>query len=78
LAKEMFKELIELAKANKGRVFGGVVGFIIAILVLTIGFFKTLFIVLCTSLGIFLGNDYNRKVRLRELIDKIFDSTNRN
>lgn len=74
----MFKELIELAKANKGRVFGGVVGFIIAILVLTIGFFKTLFIVLCTSLGIFLGNDYNRKVRLRELIDKIFDSTNRN
>lgn len=78
MAKEMFKELIELAKANKGRVFGGVVGFIIAILVLTIGFFKTLFIVLCTSLGIFLGNDYNRKVRLRELIDKIFDSTNRN
>ncbi len=78
MAKEIFRELMELAKANKGKVFGGIIGFIIAILVLTIGFFKTLFIVLCTSLGIFLGSEYNRKVRLKQLIDKIFDSTNRN
>ena len=78
MAKEIFRELMELARANKGKVFGGIIGFIIAILVLTIGFFKTLFIVLCTSLGIFLGSEYNREVRLRQLIDKIFDSTNKN
>ena len=78
MAKEMFRELMEIVRANKGKVFGGIIGFIIAILVLTIGFFKTLFIVLCTSLGIFLGSEDNRKVRLRQLIDKIFDSTNRN
>lgn len=78
MAKEMFKEIIKLIKANKGKVFGGIIGFVIAILVLTIGFFKTLFIVLCTGLGIFLGDQDNREEKLREIIEKIFSSSNRN
>ena len=61
MAREFFDKLMEYIKANKGKTFGAIIGFIVAILVLTIGFFKTLFIVLCTWLGYYLGSKSDNK-----------------
>ncbi len=75
MTKEILKKIVKWVIDNKRKVFGGIIGFIISILVLTIGFLKTLFIVLCTGLGIFLGSKNNSKEKIRELIEKVFSST---
>lgn len=71
MAREMFNKLIEYIGMNKGKVFGGFIGFLIAILILTIGFFKTLFILFWTWLGYFLGSSSDSRKYIRELLDKI-------
>lgn len=76
MAREIFNDMINWIKANKGKALGGIIGFIIAILVLTIGFFKTLFIIICIVLGIFLGSIDNKVEKIRGIIKKIFNSSN--
>ena len=77
MAKEIFNKLIEYINMNKGKVFGGFIGFLIAILVLTIGFFKTLFILLWTWLGYFLGSSSDSRKHIKELLDRILAPTKR-
>lgn len=71
MAREIFIKLTEYIRNNKGKTFGGFIGFLIAILVLTVGFFKTLFIVLCTWLGHFLGSKSDNEENIKELLEKI-------
>lgn len=73
----MFDKLIEYIRVNKGKVFGGFIGFLIAILVLTIGFFKTVFILFWTWLGYFLGSSSDSKKHIRELLDRILSPAKR-
>lgn len=47
-------------KEHCGRTIGIVAGFIIAISVLLIGFFSTLFIIICVGLGLFIGNKIDK------------------
>ena len=51
----MKKAFIEWVQHNKGLFWGMVIGFAIAILFLTIGFWPTLLIALCVGVGAFLG-----------------------
>ena len=67
----MFSKFMDWIKNHKGKFFGGILGFLIAILVLNIGFFKTLFIVLCTWIGYYLGSKSDNKENFKELIEKI-------
>lgn len=46
---------------NRGKFIGGVIGFITSILIISIGLFKTLFIIMCTIVGYVLGS-YNISV----------------
>lgn len=78
MAREIFNELIKWVKANMGKTIGGIAGLVIAILVLTIGFFRTLFIIICVGLGIYIGSVNNKAERFQELIEKLFSSPNRN
>ncbi|WP_236908762.1 DUF2273 domain-containing protein [Clostridium sp. Cult3] len=71
MAREMFSKFIDWVRNHKGKFFGGILGFLIAILVLNIGFFKTLFIVLCTWAGYYLGSKSDSKENFKDLIDKI-------
>ena len=77
LSKEIFNKLVEYIGMNKGKVFGGFIGFLIAILILTIGFLKTLFILFWTWLGYFLGSNSHSRKHMKELLDRIFAPTKR-
>mgnify|MGYP001945638173 CR=1 FL=1 len=78
MIKEIFDKLMDYINTNKGKVFGGIIGFAFAILVLSIGFFKTLFIALCTWLGYFLGSKSDSKEDMRELLERILSSGKKN
>ncbi|SHI01667.1 DUF2273 domain-containing protein [Sporanaerobacter acetigenes] len=71
MAKEKFLEFIQILEENKGKTIGTIIGFVIAILVLTIGFFRTLFIVLCTWFGFYLGKKKDNQEDFREILDRI-------
>lgn len=78
MIREIFNKFIKYIAYNKGRCFGGLLGFLIAILVLVIGFFKTFFIVFCTWVGFFLGSRSDNEETLRDLFEKIFSPIKRN
>lgn len=54
---------------NKQILTGALIGLVVAILLITIGFFKTVLIILCTGIGIFVGY-YTKKTHLIESIFK--------
>lgn len=45
----------ELLQRYRYGIIGGIIGLVLAILLLTIGFAKTLLVVACTLLGAFIG-----------------------
>jgi len=77
LRKELFNELTEYIKENKGKVLGGFIGFLIGILILIIGFFKTLFIVLCTGIGLIIGSKTYTMEDFKKLLERLFSPTKR-
>ncbi|AUS96167.1 hypothetical protein CDQ84_04780 [Clostridium thermosuccinogenes] len=66
------EKLIQFYMTHRGGINGALTGFVISVLVLTIGLFRTLFIVIFVALGYFLGkkltedSDY-----IKNLLDKI-------
>lgn len=71
MIKDIWVEIIEWINNNKRKFLGGLFGFIISILILTIGFFKTLFIIICTVLGYILGTKSYTKKDLVDLLERI-------
>ncbi len=52
----MLEEFIYSFLENRKKIFGGIVGFIISILFISLGFFATIFIVIVTIIGYKLGD----------------------
>lgn len=71
MIKNIFSEIILWINNNKRKFFGGLTGFIISILILIIGLFKTLFIFLCTTIGYILGSMSLTKNDIKNLLEKI-------
>ena len=71
MIKDVFISIIYWINNNKRKFFGGLIGFILSVLILTIGFFKTLFIVICTVLGYTIGNKSYTKKDLLEMLERI-------
>ncbi|MCK5128854.1 MAG: DUF2273 domain-containing protein [Clostridiales bacterium] len=69
--KEKFLKLLEDISPYKFRIIGFITGLIIAILLLTIGFFKTLLVVICITIGLVLGYFFDDKVDFGSVVDKI-------
>ncbi len=69
--KEFLKSLSESCAPYKFRLLGLVVGLIIAILFLTIGFWETILIVLLTAAGFVVGYFLDDKSDLGDMIDRI-------
>ncbi len=71
MIKDIFISILYWINNNKKRFFGGLIGFILSVLILTIGFFKTLFIVLCTLIGYLLGSKTYTKRQILEMLERI-------
>lgn len=74
----MFKEVLSLIlkyiKSNRGKSIGIVLGFLVALLVLIIGFFKTFFIAICIVAGYTIGKKIDEGENIKELIIKSIES----
>jgi uncharacterized membrane protein len=72
MEKNKFKEeLSQFIYLNRRKVIGALIGLIIGILILTIGFFKTLLLCLTTSLGYYLGIRWRFEEDLKDFILRI-------
>lgn len=71
MIKQILRELLESINNNRGKFFGALVGFLVAVLILIIGFLKTLFIFLCTCIGYIIGSKSYKKIDFREILEKI-------
>lgn len=68
----MIKDTIyELYKSHKGEVIGAAIGALFAIFIIIIGFWKTIFIAICTFIGYFIGKKISSTDKLIEILDKI-------
>lgn len=60
----------------RGKLLGAFVGFLIALAILLLGVFKSLFIIFCTGIGYYIGKLLDEKTDLRELLDRILPPSN--
>jgi uncharacterized membrane protein len=65
------KGFFEFINSHRGIIIGIGIGFLIGILILSIGFFKTLFLAICVGIGAFFGTKNKLRKRLFEILDKI-------
>lgn len=64
-------KILELFMGNYGKIIGMSIGLIFSVLVIWLGFIKTIFICLCVFMGYFLGNKIDSKQSIWELLDRI-------
>ncbi len=62
---------MDLFNKNRGKCIGVAAGLIIGIFVLVIGFFKTLFLIICILLGYYIGKKVDNKESIIEVIERI-------
>ncbi|WP_223375855.1 DUF2273 domain-containing protein [Schnuerera sp. xch1] len=72
MIKEILYKLSEYIKTNRGKSIGIILGFLIAILILLIGFLKTIFIMLCVCVGYYIGDKIDNNENLKDVLNKIF------
>ena len=68
---EVVTRLLEQFHQHRGKVLGLLSGFLVSILLLTVGFIKTFFIVGCSLIGYFIGKRIDNHEDLRDIVDRI-------
>ncbi len=68
----MFNEIVtDIWKNYRGRLLCSVFGLFMGITFLVIGFFQTVFLLVCLSGGFFIGNKIDKKEDLIEWLDRL-------
>ena len=67
----MFSQLKELLHKYSGRLTGSAAGLVVAIFFLSLGFFRTLLILICIGVGFFIGLFRDSKEGFLEFLEKI-------
>lgn len=65
-------EFLRLLRLNFFKLLGALVGLIIAVLLLTLGFWRTILITLCVGGGTIAGAWLDRGQKLMDVVDRIF------
>lgn len=66
------EKLLEFYYSHRGGINGALTGFGLALFILIIGFFRTLFIAICVGIGYYIGKRISEeKDYLRNLLDRI-------
>ncbi|AZR73538.1 hypothetical protein BBF96_09155 [Anoxybacter fermentans] len=68
---EVLTRLLEIFYHHRGKIIGLLTGFLISILLLTLGLLKTFFIVGCSIIGFVIGKKVDNHEDFRDLIDRI-------
>ena len=63
--------IISFLKTHKSIIMGISIGFVVGVLILCIGFFRTLFLAICVGIGAFFGTNNKYKKRLFQILDRI-------
>lgn len=56
---------------NLGKILGGFLGLLVAIVIVLFGFWRGLFIILCVSAGIYLGAWAEKNEGLSKILDRL-------
>lgn len=59
---------------HRGKLIGTILGSMIGISILLFGFFKTVFIMICGLIGLFVGKRVDDKDDLMDIVEKIIPS----
>ncbi len=60
-----------------GKVLGGVVGLIIALLLVIFGFWRGLFIIICVLAGVYVGSRYEKSEEVRDFFRRLWQGRER-
>lgn len=63
--------MLGLWNAHRGKMAGLIVGLLFGLLVMTLGFWRSLFISLCMAVGYFIGKRIDEKGSLNDLFSRI-------
>ncbi|NLX71283.1 MAG: DUF2273 domain-containing protein [Clostridiales bacterium] len=63
--------LIAFIKSHKGKIIGISIGLFFGILVLTVGFWRSLFLALCVAVGFGVGSLYDKDSKFRVFLERI-------
>ncbi len=63
--------LEEIWQHHSGKIVGVAIGFILGVLVITFGFFQTLFVLLCVIAGYIVGKRIDEKEDIMDILDKL-------
>ena len=61
---------------HRGKVLGCLVGLLFAISVIRLGFWLSIFILVCLGVGYFVGRVVDSKVDIKQAVDNLFKSNN--
>jgi uncharacterized membrane protein len=67
----MLEHIREFLRKYGGRVAGSAAGLAVAILFLTIGFFRTLLVLICVGIGFFVGMFRDSREEFLEFVERI-------
>jgi len=62
--------LQEIWEWHSGKICGALIGFAVGILVITFGFWRTIFVLLCAGVGYIIGKRIDAKEDFMEIIDR--------
>ncbi len=61
----------EIWQHHSGKISGVTIGFVLGVLIITFGFFETLFVLLCVIAGYVVGKRIDEKEDLADILDKL-------
>lgn len=67
-----YEIMLELWKHHKGKTIGIILGLVFGIMVVSFGFWQTVFIYFCVFLGFFIGKKLDSRINIKESVTKIF------
>nr|WP_122013527.1 DUF2273 domain-containing protein [Maliibacterium massiliense] len=74
----MGEKWLTFFRENKSKVIGALIGLAIGIIILSIGFWRTLFLALCVGVGYALGIAFTSESNLGHALRRIFHIRKRN
>lgn len=71
------EDFYRLINDNWGKVLGGIVGLVIALLIVGFGFWRGLFILVCIAVGIYVGSRYEHSEQVRDFFRRLWEGRER-